>query len=69
MFLERKTFKSLGTPTVQATELSNDAIDLTPEEVLAAALTRRAELEAAGEIDWVSDRQPFPSGQGPLDSD
>lgn len=63
---KRKTFKSLGTPTVQATELANDIVDITPEEALHGARKRRAELEAAGEIDWVSDRQPFPTGQGPF---
>lgn len=50
---------------MQALELSNDEVDLTSEDVLAVAQKRRAELEAAGEIDWVSDRQPYPTGQGP----
>lgn len=62
----RKSFKSLGTPTVQAAELADDKVDISPEEVLAAALERRRELEAQGEIDWVSDRQPYPTGQGPV---
>jgi hypothetical protein len=64
--LKRKTFKSLGTPTVQADALSDDKIELSPGEALAAAQARRAELEAAGEIDWVHDRQPFNTGQGPI---
>ncbi|KAL1507330.1 hypothetical protein AB1Y20_008176 [Prymnesium parvum] len=34
-------------------------------DLLAAAQKRRGELEAAGEIDWVSDRQPYAVGQGP----
>lgn len=64
--LKRKTFKSLGTPTVEADALSADRVELSSAEVLAAAQQRRAELEAAGEIDWVHDRQPFPTGQGPI---
>ncbi|KAL1520215.1 hypothetical protein AB1Y20_023685 [Prymnesium parvum] len=66
---KRKTFKCLGTPTAQSTELSNDRVDLSAAEVLAAAQQRRAELEATGEIDCVSDQQPHPTGQGgpPLD--
>lgn len=63
---KRKTFKALGTPTAQADELSNDRVDISSADVLAAARKRREELEAAGEIDWVSDRQPFPTGQGPV---
>lgn len=63
--LKRKSFKSLGTPTIQANALSDDRIHLSAAEVLAAAQQRRAELEAAGEIDWVNDRQPYPTGQGP----
>lgn len=61
--LRRKTFKSLGTPTVQAAALSNDKTDLDPEAVAAAAQRRRRELEIAGEIDWVADRQPYQTGQ------
>lgn len=61
--LKRKTFKSLGTPTVQATELSADKIDLSSEEIAAAAKKRREELELRGEIDWVADRQPYPTAQ------
>lgn len=64
--LRRKTFKSLGTPTLQAQELSADKTDLTPEQVVAAAEKRRRELELRGEIDWVCDRQPYPTGQGPV---
>lgn len=61
----RKTFKSLGTPTAQAAELAQDKVHLSPEQILEAAQQRRAELEAAGDIDWVSDQQPYPTGQGP----
>lgn len=63
--LKRKTFKALGTPTVQCDALSNDRIECSQEDLLAAAQRRREELEVAGEIDWVSDRQPNPTGQGP----
>lgn len=61
--MQRKTFKKLGTPTVQAAALSSDRTELTPQQLVAAAQRRRAELEAAGQIDWVCDRQPHPTGQ------
>jgi len=64
--LQRKTFKTLGTPTVQAGALCNARCELTAEQMLIAAQRRRADLEAAGEIDWVADRQPHPTGQGPV---
>ncbi|KAL1529486.1 hypothetical protein AB1Y20_000432 [Prymnesium parvum] len=64
--LRRKTFKALGQPTAQADALSSDHTRMSPEELLAAAEKRRKELERAGEIDWVSDRQPYPTGQGPV---
>lgn len=64
--LRRKTFKALGTPTVQSQALSNDKTDLSAQQVLAAAQRRRRELEAQGEIDWVCDRQPYSTGQGPV---
>lgn len=44
--MKRKTFKALGTPTVQVKALSNDRTELSPQQVLAAAQKRRAELEA-----------------------
>lgn len=59
----RKTFKSLGTPTVQANALSSDRTELSREQLLLAAQRRRKELEDAGEIDWVCDRQPHATGQ------
>lgn len=65
--LARKTFKSLGTPTVQAESLSDEKTDLTSEELRTAAERRRRELELAGEIDWVCDRQPK-SSEVPLDN-
>lgn len=63
--LKRKTFKALGTPTVQAEALSDSRIDLTSDQVLQKAMQRRKELELAGEIDWVCDRQLYPTGKGP----
>lgn len=64
--LQRKTFKALGTPTVQADALSDSRIEISAAEVLVRAQQRRAEIEAAGEIDWLCDRQPFNTGQGPV---
>ena len=46
------------TPTVQAEELSESIQDLSSEELLALAEKRRLQLEVAGEIDTVADRQP-----------
>lgn len=63
--LQRKSFKALGTPTVQADKMCTLQTDLTAAEVRAAGVRRRAELELAGEIDWVCDRQPYATGQGP----
>lgn len=64
--LQRKTFKALGTPTVQADALSDSQIELSPEEITIMAQRRRSELEVAGEIDWLCDRQPYNTGQGPI---
>lgn len=61
--MRRKTFKTLGTPTAQADALSNDRTELSQAELLARADRRRSDLEAAGQIDMVQDRQPYPSGQ------
>lgn len=63
--LQRKTFKALGTPTVQADALCEARVCSDPEAILNAARRRRVELEEAGEIDWVQDRQPYTAGQGP----
>lgn len=63
--LQRKSFKALGTPTVQSDALSDCSIEISADEALAMAQQRRSELEAAGEIDWLCDRQPFNTGQGP----
>lgn len=56
--MKRKTFKSLGTPTVQADALSDDRTTLTPDQARAEAVSRRRDLELRGEIDWLGDRQP-----------
>lgn len=66
LLLQRKTFKALGTPTMQADALSNSRIELSAAEILAMAQQRRTELELAGEIDWLCDRQPYNTGQGPV---
>ena len=65
--MSRKTFKQLGTPTVQANALSDLRIELTSEELHAAAVKRRQALEVQGVIDWVQDRQPK-EGTVPLDN-
>lgn len=64
--LKRKTFKVLGTPTVQANALCDARTEFSHAELVEKAQRRRQELEEAGEIDWVCDRQPYPSGQGPI---
>lgn len=50
---------------MQADALANDEMHLAPEQLPAVAQQRRKDLEDAREIDWVSDRQPFPTGNGP----
>ena len=56
--MKRKSFKELGTPTVQAEALAPAIKELSPEELLALAEEKREALEAAGEIDSVGDLQP-----------
>lgn len=56
--MQRKTFKALGTPTVQADALSDQRTELSAEQIREDAIKRRSELERQGEIDWVGDRQP-----------
>lgn len=63
--LKRKTFKALGTPTVQAAALSDSRIDITPEELLEKTLQRQRQLQLDGVIDVVCDAQPYAPGQGP----
>eukprot|EP00966_Prymnesium_polylepis_P060519 1404061-Prymnesium_polylepis.1 len=56
--MQRKTFKQLGTPTVQAEQLAHQRLSLSEEELLAAAERERARQEACGELDTVGDQQP-----------
>jgi hypothetical protein len=56
--MRRKTFKQLGTPTVQATQLAASIKELSSDELLEHATKERARLEAAGELDSVGDQQP-----------
>ena len=56
--MRRKTFKELGTPTVQATELGDKVISLPAAELLERATAERARMVAAGEIDDVAEEQP-----------
>ena len=56
--LRRKSFKDLGTPTAQALALAEQRLEYSAEELRAKAVAERARLEAAGEIDAVSDVQP-----------
>ena len=55
--MKRKSFKELGTPTVQAKELATTLKSFSEEEILEKAEAKRMELEAAGEIDIVGDSQ------------
>ena len=57
--MKRKTFRELGESTAQAQALGSTIKELSPEELLELANQRRAELEAAGEIDRVADDQPL----------
>ena len=56
--MKRKSFKELGTPTVQAAELADTIKELTPDELLERAEAKRAALEEAGDIDRVADQNP-----------
>jgi hypothetical protein len=56
--MKRKSFKELGTPTAQADALAEARVELSDEELLAAAERERQRLEASGEIDSVHDAQP-----------
>lgn len=56
--MQRKTFKQLGTLTVQAEELSDQRLSVSREQLLAAAVLERQRLEACGILDTVGDRQP-----------
>ena len=56
--MRRKTFKELGTPTVQAQALSDKVLALPAAELLERARAERQRLGDAGEIDEVEDNQP-----------
>ena len=56
--MRRKTFKELGTPTVQATELADKVLALPAAELLQRAQAKRQALCDAGELDEVGDEQP-----------
>ena len=56
--MKRKSFKELGTPTVQAAALANTVQEFSADELLALAERKREQLEADGEIDRVGDEQP-----------
>ena len=55
--MKRKTFKELGTPTVQAEELAGKVLELPHAELLERAQARRQQLVDAGELDEVGDQQ------------
>jgi hypothetical protein len=56
--MKRKSFKQLGTPTVQAGELAHSIKELSDEELLELAEEERERQEEAGELDAVGDVQP-----------
>jgi hypothetical protein len=56
--MRRKTFKMLGTPTVQAAALADKVLELPVEKLLERAERERERLEDAGELDGVGDNQP-----------
>ena len=56
--MRRKTFKELGTPTVQAEALATQVLKVDAGELLQKAEQKRQELQDAGEIDEVGDNQP-----------
>lgn len=56
--MQRKSFRTLGTPTAQAEELASQRLSMSAEQLLAAAVEERKRLEAAGILDSVGDLQP-----------
>ena len=56
--MRRKSFKELGTPTVQATELADKVISLPAAELLERAMAERQRMVEAGEVDDVAEEQP-----------
>lgn len=57
--MRRKTFKELGTPTVQAEELATKVISVADADLLRRAQVERQRLVEAGEVDDVGDNQPL----------
>ena len=56
--MRRKTYKELGTPTLQAGDLAGKVKELPAGELLERAQRERARREAMGELDTVRDLQP-----------
>jgi len=56
--MKRKTLKELGTPTVQASEMSDTIKEISPDELLEMARRKRAALEQEGQLDTTGDQQP-----------
>ena len=56
--MRRKTFKELGTPTLQATELADKVLEVPAYNLLEQAREMRQRLIDSGEIDEVGDNQP-----------
>ena len=56
--LQRKTFRELGTPTMQAEELADQRSSLSLEGLLKRAEAERERLELCGELDRASDLMP-----------
>ena len=55
--MRRKSFKELGTPTVQAEELAEKVLELPEVELLERARAERVRMGDAGELDEVGDVQ------------
>ena len=64
--MKRKSYKELGDPTVQATQLTGTIKELSAAELLKLAEERREQLEEVGEIDRLADVMPEKSP--PLDA-
>lgn len=64
--MRRKTLKTLGTPTVQAAALSSDVTELSADDVLAAALRKRASSSRPREkLTWSATVSHMMQGKGP----
>lgn len=56
--MQRKTFKELGTPTIQAELLSDQRLSHSLEQLREAAIAERRRLEVCGVLDSIGDAQP-----------